>query len=240
MIAVLLAAGMGMRLRPVTESLPKALLDIGGRSLLSRSLEALATAGIHSVVIVTGFGRDQIEHAVSSFRLSLPVRFLWNPRFARTNNNTSLWIAGSEVRGKQFLLLDADILFSSALVSRLLGSAHESALLVRRSATLGEEEIKVVLDGGGRVVSIGKEIDPRRAAGESIGIEKFSAEASAALFAILDRRREKDEFYEASMQEMIEGGVAMFGVDTEGEPCIEIDTPDDLSVARTLLTTRNL
>jgi choline kinase len=240
MIAVLLAAGVGMRLRPLTESLPKALLDVGGRSLLSRSLEALATAGVHSVVIVTGFGRDQIERAVASFHLSLPVRFLWNPRFASTNNNTSLWIAGSEVRGRQFLLLDADILFSDPLVRRLLDSTHGNALLVRKTPSLGEEEIKVILDREERVVSIGKTIDPRRAAGESIGIEKFSPEASATLYEILDRRRERDEFYEASMQEMIDGGVAMYGVDTEGEPCIEIDTPEDLAAARALFTKENL
>jgi choline kinase len=129
------------------------------------------------------------------------------------------------------LLLDADILFDPKILTKLRDSPYANALVVRLSNNLGREEIKLKIDRSGRVTKIGKEITPLKAVGESLGIEKFSAAAIRPLFEALEERKDRDEFYEASFQEIIDGGVKIYSVDSESYPCIEIDTIEDLRAA---------
>ena len=112
MIAVILAAGMAKRLRPLTDNTPKCLLDVKGRSLLERSMDALKGAGIQEFVIVTGYLNHMIENFVKShYGDSIRVTFIHNALYDSTNNIYSLWLAGKAVAGKEFLLLDSDLLY---------------------------------------------------------------------------------------------------------------------------------
>jgi choline kinase len=231
MQAIILAAGTSSRLRPLTTNTPKCLLRVGGVSLLERSLRALPGDCIRRAVIVVGFQADLIRDFVGRLSLPFPVAFVANPRFAETNNNASLWQAAPESDGRDILLMDSDILFHPALIPRLLDAPHHSALLLREKGDLGQEEIKVSIDGSDRVRRIGKEIPPHEAAGESIGIEKFSSDAAAALFSILSERHTINEFYERSFQELIDGGTPMHVVRCGEIPCMEIDTVEDFERA---------
>lgn len=234
MTGIILAAGISSRLRPLTNDTPKCLLPVGGIPLLERTLRSLVWSGIDECVIVTGYYQEKVKQFASALNLSLKIDFRFNPQFASTNNNYSLWMAGQAVAGRDILLLDADILFDRRLIPFLLEARHENALVMRSSKILGQEEIKLELDEPGRILRIGKEIDPGRAAGESVGIEKFSAAAASRLFEILDRRKAKYEFYEASFQEMIDGGCPVYAVDSGEYGCMEIDTPEDLATAQRL------
>lgn len=237
MKAVILAAGISSRLRPLTNETPKSLLNVGKTPLLQRTLEALFRNHITECIIVTGFYKEKIENFVKSLSLPLVISFVENPHYSTTANNYSLWTAHPHVSGHDMLMMDADILFDSGLLGLLINSPHENGLIMRPSNHLGAEEIKVELDGSGVVRRIGKEIDPVRAAGESIGIEKFSADATQNLFEVLNRRKERNEFYEASFQEMIDGGVKVHAVDSAGLACMEIDTAEDLEAANELART---
>lgn len=232
--AVILAAGVASRLRPLTNNIPKSLLDVGGKTLLQRNLESLMQNGIARLVLVTGYLHEMIETFVLSLNLGIDIEFIDNPVFDQTNNNYSLWLARPAVNGQQIILLDADILFDKGILSRLLASPHADALVMRASNNLGHEEIKCELDRQGVVMKIGKHLDPKKSAGESLGIEKFSAATTAMLFDVLSRRHVHDEFYEASFQEVIDNGARIFAVDSGGLPCMEIDTPDDLIAAEEL------
>lgn len=236
--AVILAAGVSSRLRPLTDAAPKSLLHVGGVPLLERNLRALEICGLENVVIVTGYLSAVLEEFVSSRRRSLEVAYVHNPSYASTNNNYSLWLALEHLRSGPILLLDADILYHPDILRALLSTDWPDGLVIRTSGALGDEEIKVRLNHAGCVAEIGKHVDPRRAAGESLGIEKFSAEATARLHGILTQRRTLNEFYEAAFQEMIDAGTCIRVVPTGGLPCMEIDTPEDLAqadeVARTI------
>jgi len=231
MTAVILAAGTASRMRPLTDTTPKSLLPIGGKPLLQRTLEVLHSRGIKRCVIVTGHCHEMIKAFVQLMGLPLHVSYVYNPHFATTNNNYSLWLARADVIGRSMLLLDADILFHTQILARLLDSPHTNALVVRLSNNLGHEEIKLEIDRSDRVTKIGKEINPLEAAGESLGIEKFSAAAVRPLFEALGERKDRDEFYEASFQEIIDRGVKIYSVDSGSYPCIEIDTIEDLRAA---------
>lgn len=231
----MLAAGMSTRLRPLTDARPKCLLPIGERSILDRALDALGGAGLRDLVIVTGYRSEMIKAAVAGRGDGLRVRWISNDRYAETNNAFSLLRAEEAVTGA-FLLLDSDILFTSGLVKALLDCPVVPCLALHRHRC-GTEEIKAVLDAEGYVVDLGKSVDPRRAAGESVGMEVLSAAARDELFRTLRRRivaeGRENEFYEASFQDMIDRGLRFMAVDTTRFPAMEIDSPEDLQRART-------
>jgi choline kinase len=237
--AVILAAGIASRLRPLTDTTPKCLLDLGGATLLERTLQNLRVNGIHQVVIVTGYLEEQIHAFVRTHTPDIQIRFLTNPLYVTTNNIYSLWLTRAAVERHSMLLLDSDILFDPDIIRLCLDSGHDSCLALKSGMPLGAEEIKVRTDAHGVVREISKEVDPAVAAGESIGIELFGHDDVARLFAILHHkmtvRNQVTQFYEAAFEEAIETGTILHAVDVGNRQCMEIDTLDDLQRARELV-----
>jgi len=224
-----LAAGMAKRLRPLTDTMPKCLLKVGGRTLLERTVEAMRQAGISEFVVVTGYRGDMIRDFLSAYDESLSFTFLHNADYEHNNNIYSLWMAGEVVRGKDFLLMDSDIFCDPAAVVRI-AQEPESALAVNRHEC-GEEEMKVVVDADMRITEISKTCRPEDAMGESVGIEKITADYSEALYKELDQMilQEKliDIFYERAFERLIPQGHTFRVVDTSSYYSYEIDTPED-------------
>ena len=234
MIGVILAAGMAKRLRPLTDTRPKCLLEVNGRSLLERTIEAMRGAGIKEFVVVTGYRAEMIRERLAG----LPgFTFLDNIDYEHNNNIFSLWMAGQIVRGKDFLLMDSDILCDPAAVRRI-AQEPDSALAVNRHE-LGEEEMKVVVDKEGRITEISKTCRPEDAMGESVGIEKITADYSKALYKELDTMIEKegliDIFYERAFERLIPQGHTFRVVDTTEYFSYELDTPEDFLRAQELM-----
>jgi choline kinase len=236
MKGVILAAGVSSRLRPLTDVVPKCLLEIGGRTILGLTLENLIANGIGDVVIVTGYRGDQIRAFIRDAFSALDVEFVTNDRFETTNNSYSLWLTERAVGGEGIVLLDSDIVFDRRILGLLSGSGHENCVAMMAGKALGFEEIKVEVAPGGTIRRIGKNVPPGDAAGESIGIEKMSGEFLGALYRILERmiigEGNVGLFYEAAFQEAITEGAVMKAVDVGDLQCIEIDTEEDLHAAR--------
>ncbi|MEP6768018.1 MAG: phosphocholine cytidylyltransferase family protein [Acidobacteriota bacterium] len=233
---ILLAAGSAQRLRPLTDALPKCLLEVGGRSIVSRAVSILAAEGIQRITVVDGFEGDRLRGALTSEFPPDWFDFRRNEEYAATNNAFSLRLALSGV-DEPILLLDADVLFDAAVVRLLLDGPHANRMAVRTRGALGEEEMKVSVDGGGRIEDVGKELSGP-AAGESVGLAIFSAPFVRRLVPVLERRliteRRVDEWYESAFLELIAGGEAVFAVDVGDLRAIEVDTPEDLEEARRL------
>jgi choline kinase len=242
MIGVILAAGMAKRLRPLTDTKPKCLLKVGERTLLERTVVAMAAAGISEFVVVTGYRADQIRDFLDNL---VKPEFLGKPRFTylhnadyeHNNNIYSLWMAGQVVRGKEFLLMDSDILCDPAAVLRI-AQEPEAALAVNRHE-LGEEEMKVVVDGQMHITEISKTCRPEDAMGESVGIEKVTAAYSEALYRELDQMILNegliDIFYERAFERLIPQGHTFRVVDTTNYFSYELDTPEDFQRAQELM-----
>jgi choline kinase len=231
MKGVILAAGIASRLRPLTDSTPKCLLPLGGGTLLGRTLDNLAAAGIRDVVIVTGYLEEQICGYVAAHHAGLRTTFIRNDVYASTNNIYSLWLAREEVRREGMVLLDSDILFDPSVIPAVLGANAPAGLAVKTGLELGEEEIKVEVDHRMHVRTIGKHVPPALAAGESIGIEVFSPAALDRLFAAMERKvvaeGQVNVFYEAAFQDMIDDGGTILAVDIGEALAVEIDTVED-------------
>ena len=245
MIGVILAAGMAKRLRPLTDTKPKCLLKVGERTLLERTVDAMAAAGITEFVVVTGYRgnmiRDFLEHYIPLTSHLSPLtskfHFLDNIDYAHNNNIYSLWMAGQVVRGQEFLLMDSDILCDPAAVLRI-AREPEAALAVNRHE-LGEEEMKVVVDDQMCITEISKTCRPEDAIGESVGIEKITATYSEALYRELDQMILQegliDIFYERAFERLIPQGHTFRVVDTTDYFSYELDTPEDFQRAQELM-----
>ncbi len=238
MIGVILAAGMAKRLRPLTDECPKCLLRIGNRSLLERIINAMiCDANCNEIVIVTGYKASMIREFISKHYPHIKITFLHNEDFKNNNNIYSLWMAGKIFKGNDVLLMDSDILCDPKAVKRI-GMQPQSSLAVQRHE-LGEEEIKVIVDIDGNIVALNKTCNPADAIGESVGIEKMTAEYTTALCNELDTMIEKEGlinvFYEQAFERMIMKGHTFSVIDTTDCFSIELDTPEDFERAQELI-----
>ena len=237
MIGVILAAGMAKRLRPLTDTKPKCLLKVGDRTLLERTIDAMAATGITELVVVTGYRGEMIREWINTHRPTLKWTFIDNADYEHNNNIYSLWLAGQVVRGQEFLLMDSDILCDPKAVAEV-ARQQEPALALNRHE-LGEAEMKIVVDQDNRITEISKTCRVEDAVGESVGIEKMTAAYSEALYRELDQMIEKegliDIFYERAFERLIPQGHTFKVVDTTRFFSYELDTPEDFERATALL-----
>ena len=237
MIAVILAAGMASRLRPLTDDRPKCLLTVGTRCLLQRTVDSIKAAGITELVVVTGYRGEMIREFITAHYGDMNVSFIDNADYKTTNNIYSLWLTKDHVAGKDFILLDSDILFDGGIITRLL--ATKGTCLSVNTHKLGEEEIKVITDNSGNVVEISKVCSIEKAIGESVGIEKMQTDYSRALFEELSVMIEQEElvdiFYERAFERLIPQGHLFKVVNTTDLFSIELDTVEDFNQAKKLI-----
>jgi choline kinase len=238
MIAVILAAGTGTRLRPLTENKPKCLLNVGEKNILQRTLENVIANDINEFVIVTGYLEQQIKDFVSANFPDILVSYIYNEAYAVTNNIYSLWLAKDHLLGCDIILLDSDIVFDKQIITKLMNAGYENCLALKRHK-VGEEEIKVKADKEGKVLEISKIVTPKHAIGESIGIEIFSTETLFKLYEVMHTMIVEESnvniFYEAAFEKMIQQGEEIYVVDVTEYACMEIDTAEDLQNAGELM-----
>jgi choline kinase len=239
MIAVILAAGASYRLRPLTDHMPKCLLQIDGKPILGQILDNLTICGIHDLLIITGYREEMIKEFVTTHYPNLRVQFTTNDIYASTSDSVSVFKTKPFVQGKEILLIDSDQWFYPGVVTKLLQSKERDVIAFHSKIEVDEEAVKVVLDGNYRIVEMGKPVDIKKAMGEAIGVRKFSPQFMDQLYAVLERRIVKegilDQVFEYSVQEMLEHGTLLYAVDTCEWPSIEMDTPEDYERAKQLI-----
>ena len=237
MIGVILAAGMAKRLRPLTDKKPKCLLEVGGKTLLQRTVDAMISAGVKEFVVVTGYRENMIREFLTIRYPQSTINFIDNPDYEHNNNIFSLWLAMEKLHGNEVLLMDSDILCDPEAVRRV--AKKPVPALAMQQHELGEEEMKIVVDADGRITEISKTCSPADAIGESVGIEKMTAEYTEAIYQEL-RKMILDEglidiFYERAFERLIPQGHTFEVVDTTDLFSYELDTPEDLEKASAAL-----
>lgn len=239
MRAIILAAGMASRLRPLTNNTPKCLLKIGERSLLQRSIDALINNGIKEIVIVTGYLHKQIEDFVKQQYPNINISFIHNEVYDSTNNIYSLWLARPKADGEEILLLDSDLLYDPEIITRILSTNAENVLTLIRH-DLGEEEMKVVTDSS-VIKEISKTCSPSDAIGESLGIEKIGKPYTSALYKELEPMMNQEHlenvFYEKAFERLIPKGHTFKILDVTDLFSCELDTVEDFQNAKEKIPT---
>ncbi len=231
MKAVILAAGVGKRLWPVTQHRPKCLIELGGQTLIARYLENLAGVGITRAVIVVGYKQDMIRAAIGSGLHGVEVRYLESEQYQR-GSITSLWFARQEL-DDDVVIMDADVLFHRLILRRLIDSPSPTALLLDETVRQQTEECMAVVRGG-RIAALTKRMPDRYdLAGEGVGFLKVRRADCPSMIESLKAHVERGELdmeYEDALREFFESvrvGFEKIG----GLPWTEIDFAEDVARA---------
>ncbi|MGB5179809.1 MAG: phosphocholine cytidylyltransferase family protein [Gammaproteobacteria bacterium] len=172
MKAIILSAGHGRRLLPMTAEIPKCLLDIEGRTVVEWQIDHLLENGVNHITVVVGYGAVRVQSLLDQRYGEKRIKTIYNPFFDVSDNLATVWMAREEMSG-DFLLLNGDTLFEPAVVMRLLDSPLKPITLARdQKSRYDSDDMKVCLDGN-RLLRIGKDLDADSVDGESIGMLLF-------------------------------------------------------------------
>jgi choline kinase len=241
MIGMVLAAGAGRRLRPYTDTLPKALVPVDGETtILDIGLRNLAAVGLTDVTVVVGYRAEAVQARQADLEQRHGVRLtlVHNDKAEEWNNCYSLWLARDHF-AQGALLVNGDTVHPVDVERTLLSAAagpDSAGVLLALDAVkvLDEEEMKVTLDEHGLMRRITKMMSPADAHGEYIGATLIKPEAADALATALKAtwERDPDLYYEDGYQTLVDTGGAV-GVAPIGDlPWVEVDNHDDLARAR--------
>ncbi|WFE58661.1 phosphocholine cytidylyltransferase family protein [Micromonospora sp. WMMD712] len=237
MIGMVLAAGAGRRLRPYTDTLPKALVPVDGdTTILDIALRNLAEVGLTDVVVVVGYAADAVvsRQAELEKRHGVTLTLVHNDKAEEWNNAYSLWLA-REHFARGVLLVNGDTVHPVSVERTLLAERGPGILLaVDTLKTLAEEEMKTTFDAAGQLTRITKLMDPGEAYGEYIGATLIEPQVAEPLADALEAtwRRDPNLYYEDGYQEFAERGGEVRAAPIGDVSWVEVDNHDDLARAR--------
>lgn len=241
MNAVIYAAGRALRLGPKSAECPKILLPIGGQTLLERHVALLREAGVDRIAVVTGHRRELVADEIARLRTrwAAPIEELYNAEFAQ---GSVLSMAASvpwlKAQRDPVLIMDGDVLYDQRLLTRLVQSAQPTVLLLDRGYSTADDDPVLVPVRQGRPFEFLKRWQGTAdLVGESIGFFKLAVSDLALLFEEIAARcvpARQGESYDEVLRAMVQAG--RFGYeDVTGVPWTEIDFPDDIAFAETVV-----
>lgn len=236
--AVILSAGQGRRLLPLTADTPKCLLDVCGRSVLEWQIEHLARCGIERVTVVVGYGAELVERRLAERYPGGGVETLYNPFFAVSDNLATCWIARHEMT-EDFLLLNGDTLFESDVLLTLLDAPERPVTVTTdRKLACDADDMKVCLEGE-RLLRIGKDLPIGEVDGESIGMILFRGDGPrlfrTEVERLLRRPTSLKRWYLTVIDELARRRSQVWTCSIQGLDWKEIDCHEDLEDARCMV-----
>lgn len=232
MKALILAAGVGSRLRPITNSRPKAMVEVNGKPIIFYQIDSLLENGLKDITIVTGYKSEFIIESVN--KVYSNINYIVNEEFEKSNNMYSTYLARNTFYNKDFILMNADVVIDSSIISDLINSSQPNSILVDYDQ-YNLENMKVTFSGK-KIKSISKEIASVDSNGLSIDIYKISKNASILFFDIIldyiENQSEKTLWTEVAINRTLEK-IDFYPCPFNGR-WIEIDDHYDLNRAEDL------
>ena len=238
MKAVILSAGQGKRLLPLTADFPKCILPIMGQTLIEWQIDELAKCGIEQVTVVLGYRADKVEGILRTRYGDHRVQTVYNAAYAVSDNLVSCWSAHDAME-EDFILLNGDTLFEAAVLKRLLETRDRSVtVVVSQKNEYDADDMKVELDGC-RLVKIGKDLIPDQVDGESIGMILFRDEGPTmfreAIQKALRDPSSQTKWYLSVIDEMARR-IPVWTCSVHGLQWCEVDYQADLKLAERVVT----
>ncbi len=236
MIAILISAGKGTRMYPLTANTPKCLIDIGkGKTVLESQLDTLQQCGITKVFIIAGYRIEQVRAKIDGLDFSgMEIKVVHNPFYDTSNNIISVWLA-SLLIDSECISINGDDVFKPNVIEQLMKAPGEIVMTMSIKDSYDSDDMLVVHEGD-RVYSVGKDLDVEKATGESIGIIKYSALGLSILRNTLDEMLRHPEnhqrFYLQALQKVMNSGVTVNNCFVDSNDWAEIDFHPDISDVR--------
>ncbi len=229
MKAIILSAGQGRRMLPLTAELPKCALRLLDKTIIEWQLDTIFRCGIDDIVVVVGYGAEKVE-ALLADRYGGRVRTLFNPFFSVSDNLASCWTVRHEM-GEDFLLLNGDTLFETEVLRRLLAQeAHPVTVTTDCKPQYDADDMKVIRQGE-RLIRIGKDLPLHQVNAESIGMLLFRGNGPELFRTTIEqvlRRPEGLRRWFLSVIDEMARWLPVWTCSIEGLRWAEVDCPDDL------------
>ncbi len=237
MKAVILSAGQGKRLMPLTEQSPKCTVMLQGKALLDWQIDGLVANGVDQIVVVTGFGAEHVERLVARRGHDAHVKTIFNPYFEVSDNLVSCWAAREEMT-EDFVLLNGDTVFERGVLRRLLDAPNRPiTMAIDRKAHYDDDDMKVQLDES-RLLRVGKDLPVDQVDGESIGMMVFRNSGCLLFREALEhatrRPQAENRWYLSVLDELARTG-SVWTQSISGLSWSEIDYPLDLARASSMI-----
>ena len=239
MHAIILAAGRSQRLGDLTSDLPKCLLEVGGRPLIAYSLENLLRGGVREITIVTGHCDGSIQNEIGDEFLGAPIRYRFNPDYAHTGSVVSLLIGAAAVEAPHVLVVESDLLYHPQFVERAVIAADDTIMVADASGS--GDEVYICAAPDGRLSYLGKDASGplrRSSLGEYAGIARLSAGLCRSYMEQarqLQAAGKAGGHYEELIFALAQDGHNVRVRYCPSLPWTEVDTPDDLERAKTII-----
>jgi len=239
MLGMVLAAGAGRRLRPYTDTLPKALVPVDDETtILDLTLSNFSKVGLKDVAVIVGYKSEAVEERKKDLesRHNVNLELIFNDKAEEWNNAYSLWCA-RDLFTQGFLLANGDTVHPVSVQETLLENKGPAILLaVDTVKKLAEEEMKLTIDCAGNLARITKQMDPATAFGEYIGLTLVEPEAAKNLTSALEKtwKLNPDLYYEDGYQEYVDSGGVISLQPIGDVSWVEVDNHDDLAKARSI------
>ena len=234
---VILAAGQGKRLLPLTKALPKTMLKVGDIPIIGHILSSINLNLINEILIAVGHNKEVVMNYLKNDFKGIAIKYVDNPKHAETNSLYSLWLARNFLKEK-IAIINADTLFHKKILENLINSRYEAALAIDDTIPipLPDEAMKATIENK-KIVDVSKTILPEKTNGDAIGIYKFSGKSLKVLINELDNLVSNSvtkQLFTHAVKNIL-NKVDIFSVSTEGRSWIEIDDQNDLNTAETLI-----
>lgn len=234
MKALILAAGLGTRLAPITDTCPKSMVPVNGKPIIQKQIENLLENNITDITVIGGYLYEVLEQFIHE---KYPeIRVINSVDYATTNNMYSAFIGKEYVGDDDFLMMNADVYYDSSVIKSLLEFAKPNAIVTDIGNYL-EESMKVI-ENNGHLVEIAKTITQEDALGASIDVYKFSKEGGNVFFEkcreYIEDKKELKKWSEVALNDIL-SEVKFYACPLNGR-WYEIDNHDDLKIAEELFS----
>jgi len=235
--ALILAAGMGIRLLENTKEIPKCLIKVNDKAILEYQLEAIVDNGIRNIIIVVGYKAEKVREFINSNKKfnGLNIKFIENKEYAESNSSYSFWLAKDEVKDEPYLHFNCDLIFSSELLKEVIESKYSNLIVIDKKIKLGDK-MELVRLKEDRIIKM-HNMYYECAEGKGVGVAKFSPEN---VKWIIDRieyylaKGDKNQNYYGIIRQAVHYK-DFFGLDAKDNVLFEINTVEDLEKTKKLL-----
>ena len=241
MKALILAAGLGSRLKNNTKIVPKALVNVNGIPIIEYQVNALKNNGIFDIIIVIGKLGNKIIDYFKNNHPELTITFVENKIYDQSNSSYSFWLAREHLNKSEYIHLNCDIIFSTNLLKNIIEDKRPNIIAVRTNLSLNKDMENVVIGSNNKITKMGKNIF-QISHGKAFGLAKLSATSTKEICKKIEfylNKNDKNQHCYGMIRELVDS-LEYFAFNANNNFLLEINTEDDLKSANHLLANNEL
>ncbi len=236
MRALILAAGLGSRLKQKTKNIPKALVQVNNKPIISFQIEALRNNKIKKIGIVLGYKSDVLKNYLIKNHKDIEFTFFTNDEYKCSNSAYSFYLAKDFIKNKSYIHLNCDVIFSKELLAKLIKSRHTNVIALSKKLNLTNNMEQVKLDKKNKIIKMDN-MQFDEAIFKAYGLAKLSNESSNYIIDKIEKylnQKNKNMNYYGIIRQAVQD-IDYYGVDCKDQFLLEVNTLNDLDIANKIL-----